>query len=113
MRCARWCRDEHHFPLRQAFHLAVRGASIGEPNITAVGDTDRFGTLGGHGPADLGAASMRQAIAAAGGTYDLSGPARVIGVDGSGDIGGAKPVKSRKPGRKEGRPLLPRTGRLA
>lgn len=58
--------------------------------------------------AELGAASMRQAIAAAGGRYDLSGPARVIGVDGSGDIGGAKPVKPRKPGRKEGRPLLPR-----
>jgi hypothetical protein len=68
------------------------GASLGEPNIDAVGDTDRFGTLGGHGPADLGAASMRQAIVAAGGTYDLSGPARAIGVDGSGDIGGAKPV---------------------
>jgi hypothetical protein len=78
----------HDFPLRQAFHLAVRGSSLGEPNTAAIGDTDRFGALGGYGPAGLGAASVRQAAVAAGGSYDLSGPARVIAVDGSGDIGG-------------------------
>lgn len=80
--------SEHDFPLRQAFHLAVRGASLGEPNIAAVGDTDRFGALGGYGPAGLGAASARQAAVAPGGSYDLSGGERVIAVDGSGDIGG-------------------------
>lgn len=80
--------SEHDFPLRQAFHLAVRGASLGEPNIAAIGDTYRFGALGGYGPGGLGAASARQPAVAAGGSYDLSGPARVIAVDGSGDIGG-------------------------
>jgi hypothetical protein len=80
--------SEHDFPLRQAFHLAVRGSSLGEPNIAAVGDTERFGALGGYGPAGLGAVGMRQQAVAAGGDYNLSGRARVIAVDGSGDIDG-------------------------
>jgi hypothetical protein len=45
--------SKHDAPLRQAFHLAVRGNSLGEPDIAAVGDTGRYGALGGYGPAGL------------------------------------------------------------
>jgi hypothetical protein len=78
----------HDLPLRQAFHLAVRGSSLGEPNIAAIGDTDRYGALGGYGPAGLAAAAVTEAARAPGTPYDLDGPQRMIVVDGSADIDG-------------------------
>lgn len=78
--------SEHDWPLRQAFHLAVRGSSLGEPDIAAVGDTDRYGALGGWGPAGV-KTTTAPAIGPGAGRYDLDG-ARVVAVDGSGQIGG-------------------------
>lgn len=80
--------SSHDLPLRQAFHLAVRGSSLGEPNIAAIGDTDRYGALGGYGPAGLGTAVVTRPARAPGTPYDLNVPQRVIAVDGSGEING-------------------------
>jgi hypothetical protein len=80
--------SSHDLPLRQAFHLAVRGSSLGEPDIAAIGDTERYGALGGYGPAGLAAAAVTQPARPPGTQYDLSGQARVIAVDGSGAIDG-------------------------
>jgi hypothetical protein len=79
----------HDVALRQAFHLAVRGASLGEPDIAALGDTDLYGALGGYGPAGIdGLLGHAAAIRAGSTTYDLRGPTKVVMVDGSGDIDG-------------------------
>jgi hypothetical protein len=80
--------SSHDLPLRQAFHLAVRGSSLGEPSIAAIGDTDRYGALGGYGPAGLGIAAVTRPALAPGTPYDLNVPQRVIAVDGSGEING-------------------------
>jgi hypothetical protein len=80
--------SSHDVPLRLAFHLAIRGRSLGEPNIAAIGDTDRYGALGGYGPGGLGAAAVTEAARAPGIPYDLDIAQRVIVVDGSGDIDG-------------------------
>lgn len=80
--------SSHDLPLRQAFHLAVRGSSLGEPDIAAIGDTDRYGALGGWGPAGLGDAAVTVPAHAPGTPYDLDVPQRVIAVDGSGEING-------------------------
>jgi hypothetical protein len=80
--------SSHDVPLRQAFHLALRGGHLGEPNIAAVGNTDRYGALGGYGPAGLGAAVLTEAAVAEGkGPYRFDTGARVLAVDGSGFIG--------------------------
>ena len=86
--------SSHDYPLRQVFHLAIRGSSLGEPDIAAVGNTGRYGALGGYGPAGLGArAATQNAIAAGSGRYELGSGARVIAINGSGDING-KPAIS-------------------
>jgi hypothetical protein len=41
-------------PLTKAFHLAMRGGHLGEPDIAALGDPELYGALGGFGPAGLG-----------------------------------------------------------
>ena len=77
----------HDRPLHEFFHLAVRGGSLGEINIAAIGDTDRYGALGGYGPNGLGALLMRsEPLREPGKEYDLSGTARVLAVDGSGAV---------------------------
>lgn len=84
--------SEHDGPLRQTFHLAVRGSSLGEPHIAAVGDTDRYGALGGWGPAGVDVETV-PALAPGAGRYDLDG-ARVVAVDGSGQIDGRPAIGS-------------------
>lgn len=80
----------HDHPLHEFFHLAVRGDSLGEINIAAIGNTDRYGALGGYGPNGLGASLIRrEPLREPGEKYDLSGPARVLSVDGSGALTGA------------------------
>lgn len=72
-------------PLHEFFHLAVRGGSLGEVDTAAVGDTERYGALGGYGPLGLGPL-MREhplPIPEPGTRYDLTGPVRVLAVDGS------------------------------
>jgi hypothetical protein len=83
----------HDLPLHDAFHLALRGSNLGEPAIAAVGDTDRYGALGGYGPAGLGTLATRQTVLRPGATeYDLTSTARVIALDGSGDLDGAPAI---------------------
>lgn len=80
----------HDAPLTRFFHLALRGGHLGEPQIAALGDADLYGALGGFGPAGLGS-DLRVAPAAAPGTHDaypLSGPARVVAVDGGALVDG-------------------------
>jgi hypothetical protein len=77
------------FPLHEAFHLAVRGSSLGEPNVAAFGDTGRYGALGGYGPAGLAEASVTlPAVAPYEGDYKVAANVRVVAVDGSVPIGG-------------------------
>jgi hypothetical protein len=82
--------SSHDFPLRQAFHLALRGSNLGEPNIAAIGNTDRYGALGGYGPAGVQAVS--QPVRRPGVRYDLDGGSRIIPIDGSGDIDGVPAI---------------------
>ncbi len=80
----------HDSALHEFFHLAVRGGSLGEPDIAAIGDTHLYGALGGYGPGGLADGDLRRsdALAAGSAPYDLSSPARVVAVDGSLSIDG-------------------------
>lgn len=73
--------------LRQVFHLVMRGSHVGEPDIAAVVDTDRYGALGGFGPAGLGDASLKVPMSLPDERYDLAGGHAVIALDGAGPIG--------------------------
>lgn len=75
-------------PLREAFHLAVRGNSLGEPDIAAVGDTDRFGALGGYGPAGIDDVLDKQDVRAPGIPYTFPAGKEAIALDGGVDIDG-------------------------
>lgn len=76
-------------PLHEFFHLAVRGDSLGEVSAAAIGDTDRYGALGGYGPAGLGPLMRERPlpILEPGTRYDLDSPVRVFAVDGSRIVG--------------------------
>ncbi len=80
--------SSHDLPLHEVFQLAVRGSSLGEVQIAAVGDTFRYGALGGYGPEGLGPAGTVQPMKRPGDPYDLFGAARTIAIDGSGQIDG-------------------------
>jgi hypothetical protein len=81
--------SKHDVPLTQAFHLAVRGSSLGEPDIAAVGDTDRYGALGGYGPAGIDAQLDKEdAIAAGASTYQFRPGKEVVALNGGIDIQG-------------------------
>lgn len=84
--------SSHDMPLRQVFQLAMRGSHLGEPDIAALGDTDRYGALGGYGPA--GVQAVTQPVRRQGEPYDLSGGARIIPIDGSKMIDGAPAIGS-------------------
>lgn len=85
--------SSHDFPLHETFHLAVRGSSLGEPTIAAFGDTDRYGALGGYGPAGLGDESVtKSAVVPLTGGYSATAGVRVIAVDGSGTINGVPAI---------------------
>ena len=81
--------SKHDFPLHDTFHLAVRGSSLGEPAIAALGDTDRYGALGGYGPAGLdGLGTVEDARAAGSEPYPMAAPVRVVAIDGGIDLDG-------------------------
>ncbi len=80
--------SKHDVPLRQAFHLAVRGSSLGEPDIAAVGDTDRYGALGGYGPAGIDDVLDAQDAHAPGDAYPFAAGKEVIALNGGIDING-------------------------
>jgi hypothetical protein len=85
--------SKHDFPLTQAFHLAVRGSSLGEPKIAAIGDTDRYGALGGYGPKGMGdLAEVQSAIKAGLASYAFTPGKEVIAIDGGVDIDGAPAI---------------------
>lgn len=76
-------------PLHDVFHLVVRKHSLGEPNIAAFGDSDRYGALGGYGPAGLGTLGVvHDAIAAGQDRYPMSPGVRVVAIDGGIDVDG-------------------------
>ncbi|MFF2276188.1 hypothetical protein [Agromyces sp. NPDC058126] len=80
-------RSKHDYPLHQFFHLAVRGGSLGEIDIAAVGDTDRYGALGGYRPqqeADFPHGDLLDP----GKAYNLTGTTTVISLDGSRQVNG-------------------------
>lgn len=68
-------------PLHEVFHLALRGDNLGEIKTSAVGDTERYGALGGYPP--LGIPVATDDVHAAGVPYDLGFPQRVLSLDGS------------------------------
>ncbi|MDP9999749.1 hypothetical protein [Pseudarthrobacter sulfonivorans] len=76
-------------PLHEVFHHALRGDNFGEINAAAVGDTDRYGALGGYPPQGIRFAD--QEAKAPGTRYDLGGGERVISANGSRVIDG-KPM---------------------
>jgi hypothetical protein len=73
-------------PLHEVFHLALRGDNLGEINASAVGDTERYGALGGYPPQGIPVATDQ--VHAAGVPYDLGIPQRVVSLDGSLEIDG-------------------------
>jgi len=78
----------HDQPLRNVFQLVMKGDHLGEPNIAALGDEDRYGALGGYGPAGLDGATATVPILDPGQQYSLPERAEVIAVDGSRTISG-------------------------
>lgn len=80
----------HDVPLHDIFHLAVRGASLGEPTIAAVGSPDKYGALGGYGPKGVEHRLTHRRAVREGGAYGLAGlePGRIVEVDG--DVDGVK-----------------------
>ncbi|HJQ02483.1 MAG TPA: hypothetical protein VJ851_12855 [Jatrophihabitans sp.] len=87
--------SRYDVPLTQAFQLAVRGSSLGEPNIAAIGDTDRYGALGGYGPAGLGDLSeVQPALKAGSARYTFAAGKEVIAVDGGVDLDGKPAIGS-------------------
>lgn len=79
--------SQHDNPLRRMFHVAVRRHDdLGELQIAAEGTPSRFGALGGFGPQASNATfdAIRDPLS----EYDLSGTARIVGVDGSRTISG-------------------------
>lgn len=75
-------------PLHEAFHLAVRGSSLGEPDIAAVGDVERYGALGGYGPKGIDDRVTQKDACAEGTSYDLVGVGGVVAIDGAVEIDG-------------------------
>lgn len=85
--------SKHDVPLHEFFHLAVRGGSLGEFNAAAVGDTERYGALGGYGPS--GVEFNRQDALGPAQRYALDVPrGTIIAVDCSGTIDGAVAIPS-------------------
>ena len=78
--------------LHQAFHLAVRGSSLGEPDIAAVGNTHLYGALGGYGPAGLDDLAVTVPAVAPGSPLYRSSTARVIAIDGGVVLDGAAAI---------------------
>jgi hypothetical protein len=77
------------FPLCEVFHLGVRGSSLGEPKIAAIGDTYRYGALGGYGPLGIDTVLDEQDVVLAGApTYKLPSDKRVIALDGGINVQG-------------------------
>ena len=80
-------------PLHDFFHLAVRGGSLGELQIAAVGNSDLYGALGGYGPAGLGKlATTVKALAPGAKRYDLTNGSRVVAIDGGVVVGGSTAI---------------------
>jgi hypothetical protein len=71
----------------------VRGDSLGEINTAAIGNTDRYGALGGYGPAGLGDIAHKEDVHAPSNAYDLNGPKKVLAIDGTVELNG-KPAIS-------------------
>jgi hypothetical protein len=75
-------------PLTQSFHLAVRDKSLGEIRIAAIGDTVRYGALGGYGPAGIDDRTVKVPAQPEGSAYSWTEGTRVVAVDGGVDVGG-------------------------
>ncbi|MGW6703869.1 hypothetical protein ACWGDE_03095 [Streptomyces sp. NPDC054956] len=82
-------------PLTNVFHLAMRGRNLGEqPETAAVGDTYRYGALGGFGPLGLdGQSTTCDAVAPGKGHYPLAEGARVIAMKGGAEVDGEVPIR--------------------
>jgi hypothetical protein len=79
-------------PLHDFFHLAVRGGSLGEPDIAGIGNTDLYGALGGYGPAGLGDLAVTvPALEPGSQPYDLT-RGRVVAIDGGVVLGGRSAI---------------------
>ena len=79
--------SRHDSALTKTFHLAVRRHDdLGELQFAGAGTLSRYGALGGFGPQGTQAAIVP--IAKPGQLYDLSGGARVVGLESSSAIGG-------------------------
>lgn len=81
--------SSHDKALHDAFHLAVRSSSLGEPDIAAVGDTERYGALGGYGPKGIDDLLTETNARAEGKSYDLAekGPG-VVAINGAVEVDG-------------------------
>jgi hypothetical protein len=84
--------SSHDQPLHEVFQLVIR--DVGELQIAAIGDTDRYGALGGYGPNGLDALGHTlPALDAGSGHYDVPAGVRVVGVDGGVELSGGTAIK--------------------
>jgi hypothetical protein len=77
--------SSHDVPLTKVFHLAVRrGDDLGEAQIAAAGEPpSKYAALGGFGPRKAGERLIE--IRKHPSRYELGGPTRIYGLDGSKD----------------------------
>ncbi|MEY9842681.1 hypothetical protein [Streptacidiphilus sp. EB103A] len=80
----------HDKALTKYFPLALRGGSLGEPQIAGIAEPALYGALGGGlGPAGLGDLCARvPAVVPGAQGYDVDGGLRLIAIDGGTRIGG-------------------------
>jgi pimeloyl-ACP methyl ester carboxylesterase len=82
----------HDQPLHEVFQLVIR--DVGELQIAAVGDVERYGALGGYGPNGLGdLARTLPAVDAGSGHYEVPSGVRVVALDGGAEVSGGAAIK--------------------
>lgn len=82
--------SRHDTPLHDTFHFAVRGASLGEIQAAALGSPEKYGALGGYGPAGVESRTTLREAVPEGTSYQLDDvPAgHLVQIDG--DVSGVK-----------------------
>jgi hypothetical protein len=83
--------SDEDVPLHDIFHLVVR-SNVGEVTFAAIGDTERYGALGGYGPAGLDKELTKVQVLRPGTKYEFDKGCQVLAIDGSKHDGTNAPI---------------------